>query len=125
MLRRTPRSTRTDPLFPYPTLSRSGAAYDTVLRHGPIDALTASLGETWRLSRGTLTMLGQMLTGEASIHNLSGPLSIAQYANASAQLGLAWFLFFLALISLSLGIINLLPIPILAGEIGRGVVWGK
>src|SRR3546814_20301295 len=65
------------------------AAYDTVLRHGPIDALTASLGETWRLSRGTLTMLGQMLTGEASIHNLSGPLSIAQYANASAPLGLA------------------------------------
>lgn len=91
------------------------AAYDTVLRHGPIDALTASLGETWRLSRGTLTMLGQMLTGKASIHNLSGPLSIAQYANASAQLGLAWFLFFLALMSLSLGIINLLPIPILDG----------
>ena len=91
------------------------AAYDTVLRHGPVDALAASLSETWRLAGGTLTMLGQMLTGKASIHNLSGPLSIAQYANASAQLGLAWFLFFLALMSLSLGIINLLPIPILDG----------
>lgn len=91
------------------------AAYDTVLRHGPVDALFASLGETWRLTGGTLTMLGQMLTGKASIHNLSGPLSIAQYANTSAQLGVAWFLFFLALMSLSLGIINLLPIPILDG----------
>jgi regulator of sigma E protease len=91
------------------------AAYDTVQRYGAIDALSASLGETWRLARGTLAMLGQMLVGNASIHNLSGPLSIAQYANTSAQLGLAWFLFFLALMSLSLGIINLLPIPILDG----------
>jgi len=97
------------------TPQAAAAAYDTVLRHGPVDALFASLGETWRLTGGTLTMLGQMLTGKASIHNLSGPLSIAQYANASAQLGLAWFLFFLALMSLSLGIINLLPIPILDG----------
>jgi len=56
-----------------------------------------------------------MVTGVASTQNLSGPISIAQYANASAQMGAAWFLFFLAVLSLSLCIMNLLPIPILDG----------
>ncbi|GIX35376.1 MAG: hypothetical protein KatS3mg126_1155 [Lysobacteraceae bacterium] len=60
-------------------------------------------------------MLARMVTGTASLQNLSGPISIAQYANAHAQMGLAWFCFFLAVLSLSLCIMNLLPIPILDG----------
>ena len=56
-----------------------------------------------------------MLNGSASVQNVSGPITIARYANASAQLGLAWFLNFLALLSVSLAIINLLPIPVLDG----------
>ena len=60
-------------------------------------------------------MLKMLVVGRASLDNLSGPISIARFANGSAQMGLAWFLGFLALISLSLAIINLLPIPILDG----------
>jgi len=60
-------------------------------------------------------MLGQMVTGSASLKNISGPISIAQYANDSAEMGTAWFLYFLGIVSLSLGIMNLLPIPILDG----------
>jgi len=60
-------------------------------------------------------MIASMITGAASAKNLSSVISIAQVANASAHMGLAWFLSFLAVISLSLGILNLLPIPILDG----------
>jgi regulator of sigma E protease len=60
-------------------------------------------------------MIGSMLVGEASVKNLSSVISIAQVANASANQGVAWFLGFLAIISLSLGILNLMPIPILDG----------
>lgn len=94
------------------------AAFDrtfTVLRHGPVQALGESLGETWRLTRATFGMLGRMVTGSASLSNLSGPVTIAQMANQSASLGLSRFLFFLGLISLSLAIINVLPIPVLDG----------
>ena len=62
-----------------------------------------------------IAMIKRLLTGRASIENVSGPITIARYANASAGLGLAWFLNFLALLSLSLAIINLLPIPSLDG----------
>lgn len=95
--------------------ARQRAEYDTVLRHGPLAAIGAALAETRRLTGETLAMLWRMVTGRASLQNLSGPISIAQYANVSAQLGVAWFLSFLALLSLSLAIINLLPIPILDG----------
>ncbi|WP_425478102.1 RIP metalloprotease RseP [Mizugakiibacter sediminis] len=91
------------------------AHYDTVLRRGPLAALPAAIGETRDLTGQTLGMLGRMLTGHASLQNLSGPITIAKYANASAQMGLAWFLYFLGIISLSLAIMNLLPIPILDG----------
>jgi regulator of sigma E protease len=91
------------------------ARHDAILRYGPIDAIGASMRETWRLTEATFGMLGRMISGTASLQNLSGPISIAQYANASAQLGVAWFLFFLAVLSLSLCIMNLLPIPILDG----------
>jgi regulator of sigma E protease len=94
---------------------RSEAPHDAVLRYGPVDAVAASLRETWRLTEATFGMLYRMVTGVASLQNLSGPISIAQYANASAQMGAAWFFFFLAVLSLSLCIMNLLPIPILDG----------
>ena len=63
----------------------------------------------------TLRMLGRMLVGEASLKNLSGPLTIADYAGQSVQLGLAYYLGFLALVSVSLGVLNLLPLPMLDG----------
>ena len=91
------------------------AEYDAVLKFGPIDAIGASLGETWRLTEATFGMLWRMVSGVASLKNISGPITIAQFANSSAQLGAAWFLFFLAVLSLSLCIMNLLPIPILDG----------
>jgi regulator of sigma E protease len=86
-----------------------------VLRHGPIESVGAAFNETWRLASSTLGILGRMLTGSASVKNLSGPISIAQFANDSANAGLSYFLFFLGIISLSLGILNLLPIPVLDG----------
>jgi regulator of sigma E protease len=94
---------------------RTAATPDAVLRLGPIDAVGASFNETWRLTTTTFGMLYRMVSGAASLQNLSGPISIAQFANDSAQRGVAWFLFFLAVLSLSLCIMNLLPIPILDG----------
>lgn len=87
----------------------------TVLKLGPIDAAGESVAETGRLTAATLGILGRMITGKASLSNLSGPITIAQMAHSSARLGFSRFLFFLGLISLSLAIINLLPIPMLDG----------
>ena len=91
------------------------AKYDTVLRRGPLAAVPAALGQMWDLTATTVKMLGHMLTGSASLSNISGPISIAQYAQTSAEMGPAWFLYFLGIISLSLGVMNLLPIPVLDG----------
>ncbi|MDO5504779.1 MAG: RIP metalloprotease RseP [Pseudoxanthomonas suwonensis] len=90
-------------------------AYDASQRFGAIAAVPAAFRETARLARDSLGMIGRMFSGRASVENVSGPITIARYANASAQLGPAWFLSFLALLSLSLAIINLLPIPVLDG----------
>jgi len=84
-------------------------------QYGLVDGFVAAASEMWRLTRSTLGLLGRMLTGSASVRNLSGPISIAQFANSSANAGLSSFLFFLGAISLSLGILNLLPIPVLDG----------
>lgn len=84
-------------------------------QHGPIEALSKAVHETWRLSAATVGMLGRMIMGKASLENLSGPITIARLADQSARLGVSRFLFFLGLISLSLAIINLLPIPMLDG----------
>jgi len=84
-------------------------------KYGLIDGFTAAASEMWRLTGSTLGILGRMLTGTASVKNLSGPISIAQFANSSANAGVSSFLFFLGAISLSLGILNLLPIPVLDG----------
>ena len=89
--------------------------YDTVVRRGPIAAIPAAFEQMWDLTTTTVKMLGHMLTGSAPLSNLSGPISIAQYAQTSAEMGPAWFLYFLGIISLSLGVMNLLPIPILDG----------
>jgi regulator of sigma E protease len=82
---------------------------------GVIDGFNAATNEMWRVTRSTLGIIGRMLTGSASVRNLSSPISIAQFANDSANAGLSRFLFFLGVISLSLGILNLLPIPVLDG----------
>ena len=84
-------------------------------RYGPIGALTAAVDKTWRMSWLTLKVLGKLVVGEASVKNLSGPITIARYAGISAQIGLMQFVGFLAIISISLGVLNLLPIPILDG----------
>ncbi len=84
-------------------------------QYGLFNGLTAAGSEMWRLTGSTLGLLGRMLTGSASVKNLSGPISIAQFANSSANAGVSSFLFFLGAISLSLGILNLLPIPVLDG----------
>jgi regulator of sigma E protease len=89
--------------------------YDATLRQSPLAAVPAAFAETWKLARDSLAMIGRLASGRASVENISGPITIARYANASAQLGPAWFLNFLALLSLSLAIINLLPIPVLDG----------
>jgi regulator of sigma E protease len=78
-------------------------------------AFAKALVRTWDMSWLTLRMLGKMLIGEASVKNLSGPISIAQYAGQSAQNGIAAFLWFLGIVSVSLGVLNLLPVPLLDG----------
>ena len=87
----------------------------TVVRYGAASALTRALQKTWDTSVFSLRMLGRMLVGQVSWKNLSGPVTIADYAGQSAQLGLVAYLNFLALISISLGVLNLLPIPLLDG----------
>lgn len=95
---------------------RLGPAPELALeRYGPITAAGRAVGRTWDMSVLTLGILGKMLFGEASVQNLSGPISIAQYAGQSASIGIAAFLSFLAVVSLSLGILNLLPVPLLDG----------
>ncbi len=85
------------------------------VQHGPWDGLTRGLERTWEVSALTVQMIGRMLIGEASIKNLSGPLTIADYAGQSVQQGLPYYLGFLALVSVSLGVLNLLPLPMLDG----------
>ncbi len=85
------------------------------LRYGPLAALYYACNETWLFTSSTLKSLGGMLVGTVSTKNLGGPISIAQYAGSSAEQGVITFIGFLAMISISLGILNLLPIPVLDG----------
>jgi regulator of sigma E protease len=85
------------------------------VRYGPLDGLWQGAVRTWQVSLLTLRMMGKMVIGEASLKNLSGPLTIADYAGKSASLGWSAYLLFLALISVSLGVLNLLPLPVLDG----------
>lgn len=93
-----------------------GAAPEMVkVRSGLWDGFVKSAQRTWEVSDLTVRMMGRILIGEASLKNISGPITIADYAGKSASLGLIQFLQFLALISVSLGVINLLPLPVLDG----------
>jgi regulator of sigma E protease len=83
--------------------------------YGPLESATRALRLTWETSALTLRMMGRMLTGDLSWKNISGPVTIADYAGQSARLGADHFLRFLALISISLGVLNLLPVPVLDG----------
>ena len=85
------------------------------VQRGVWEGLQLGVERTWELSVLTLKMLGRMLIGEASLRNLSGPLTIADYAGQSVQQGMGYYLGFLALVSVSLGVLNLLPIPLLDG----------
>jgi len=89
--------------------------YRAEVRYGPVKALGVAVQKTWDLSVLTLKVVWKMVTGEASVNNLSGPISIAQSAGQSASIGLVHFLKFLALVSVSLGVLNLLPVPVLDG----------
>ena len=84
-------------------------------QYGLVAAIGAAVDNTWRLMTLSVEMIGKLFTGDVSVKNLSGPISIAQGAGASAGYGLVYFLSFLALISVNLGIINLLPLPVLDG----------
>ncbi len=85
------------------------------VRRGPLDGLWNGAVRTWEVSLLTLRMMGKMVIGQASLKNLSGPLTIADYVGKSASLGITQYLIFLALISVSLGVLNLLPLPVLDG----------
>jgi|AntDeeMinimDraft_5_1070356.scaffolds.fasta_scaffold00474_8 regulator of sigma E protease len=87
----------------------------TTVRYGPIDSVIQGTVKTWDMTTLTVRVLTGLVTGSAALSNISGPVSIAQYAGQSAQIGLATFLGFLALISVSIGLLNLLPIPVLDG----------
>lgn len=107
------------------TIGRIGAAVDVPAaefesmraeeRYGVVPALGRGLVRTWDMSLLTVRMIWRMVTGDVSVKNISGPINIAQYAGYSATIGLSAFLSFLAIVSISLGVLNLLPIPMLDG----------
>jgi len=90
-------------------------AYRTEVKLGPIKAIEASVVKSWDMSLFMLRMVGRMVSGKSSLDNLGGPISIAQSAGKSASYGFIYFLKFLAVVSISLGILNLLPVPVLDG----------
>ncbi|MBK1640979.1 RIP metalloprotease RseP [Chromatium okenii] len=89
--------------------------YQVLVRYGAGEALGQAVGKTWDLSVMMLRVMGRMLVGEASVKNLSGPITIAEIAGRSASSGLDAFIKFLAVVSVSLGVLNLLPVPVLDG----------
>ncbi len=98
-----------------PQLRREFERMTTTVRYGPIEAIGKAAHKVYDLSIFSLKMLGRMIVGDVSWKNLSGPITIADYAGQSAQLGWITYLGFLALVSVSLGVLNLLPIPLLDG----------
>ena len=98
-----------------PKVDSYPSEYRIELNYGVIDALSQSIDKTWQLITLSFNMIGKLITGDISVKNLSGPIAIAQGAGDSAGYGFVYFLGFLALISVNLGIINLLPLPVLDG----------
>ncbi len=94
---------------------------------GPMQAVPRAISDTWTQTAFTVRMLARMVTGEVSFKNVSGPINIAQFAGDSAQRGVRYFLGFLAMISISLGVLNLLPVPVLDGGqiVYQSVEWVK
>ena len=94
-----------------------GARQELMIRmhYGPLVAVGKAVAETWDKSAFSLRMIGRMIVGEVSWHNIGGPVTIASYAGQSARLGLDYYLRFMALVSVSLAVLNLLPVPILDG----------
>ncbi|QMU61392.1 MAG: RIP metalloprotease RseP [Gammaproteobacteria bacterium] len=90
-------------------------AQKVVVRYGPIESMGKGLVKTWEVSILTLKLLWKLVVGEASLKNISGPVTIAEYAGVSAAIGFSAFVGALAIISISIGILNLLPIPVLDG----------
>jgi regulator of sigma E protease len=86
-----------------------------VVRYGPLSSLGKAISEAWDQSAFSVVMFGKMISGEVSWRNISGPVTIADYAGQSAKLGIDYYLKFMALVSISLAVLNLLPIPILDG----------
>ncbi len=87
----------------------------TRVEYGPGEAVVRAAQQTWNMSTLTLRVLGKMLLGEAALENISGPITIATYAGITASIGITTYLSFLAIISVSLGVLNLLPVPMLDG----------
>lgn len=85
------------------------------IKYGPLESIPRALQKTWDMSALTLRVLWKMVVGEASLSNISGPITIAKYAGITAEIGLNTFIGFLAVISVSLGVLNLLPVPMLDG----------
>ena len=94
-----------------------------VVRYGLLDGIARALSRTRETSALTLRVMGQIVIGEASLNNLSGPIAIADYAGKSAAMGMTPFLLFLALMSVSLGVLNLLPLPVLDGGLLMYYLW--
>ncbi len=93
-------------------ISRTGVSY---AQRGPVDSVVRATSETWRLSLFTLQAVGQIITGKRSTEDLGGPVRIAQMSGQAAELGLVSVFWFLALLSINLGLINLFPVPMLDG----------
>ena len=85
------------------------------VQSGPVEAIAKGAGRTWEMTALTFRMIGKIVTGQASLKNITGPIAIADYAGQTARMGLATFLGFIAVVSVSLGVMNLLPIPVLDG----------
>lgn len=98
-----------------PKVNPLPSEYRVIRQFGPIDAIWEAGIKSWQLSKLTVAMLGKLVTGDIKLNNLSGPISIAQGAGASAEYGVIYYLMFIALISINLGIINLFPLPVLDG----------
>ena len=98
-----------------PELRQAYEKMQTVVRYGPVEAIGKAAAKVWDLSVFSLKMLGRMIVGDVSWKNLSGPITIADYAGQSAKLGWITSVAFLALVSVSIGVLNLLPIPLLDG----------
>ena len=97
------------------TLPQTSSDYYFHRAYTPLESLNAAAVKTWSTTLFTLRMLGRMVTGDVSIKNISGPINIGQIAGESAQRGVMYFVSFLAVVSISLGVLNLLPIPVLDG----------